>query len=157
MDVTQLDLQSFIGQQELYSLIRSPTCFKGRASRCIGLMYSFMQIQSFETGFSDFHHMIYTALKTTHNRIPPITIKYRSYKKFPESEFLGDVTTALAAINPRTYDEFEDAMKQNLDKHVPIKNAIHRGNNKPQINKEMRKAIMKRTQLKILQTILSKI
>ena len=104
-----------------------------------------MLSHSFETGFSDFHHMIYTVLKTTYNKIPPKTIKYRSYKKFSEPEFLGDVATALAAINPGTYDEFEDVIKQALDKHAPIKTAIHRGNNKPHINKEMRKAIKKRT------------
>ena len=152
MEVTQLDLQSFIDQQELYSLIRSPTCFKGKAGRCIDLMltnrkHGFMLSQSFETGFSDFHHMIYTVLKTKYNKIPPITIKYRSYKKFSEHEFLGDVAAALAAINPETYDEFDDVIKQALDKHAPIKTAIHRGNNKPHINKEMRKAIMKRTRL----------
>ena len=153
MEVTHLDLQSLIDQQEFRSLIRSPTCFKGKEGRCIDLMltnrkHGFMLSQSFETGFSDFHHMIYTVLKTTYNKIPPITIKYRSYKKFSEPEFLGDVAAALAAVNPGTYDEFEDVIKQALDKHAPIKTAIHRGNNnKPHINKDMRNAIMKRTRL----------
>ena len=68
MELTQLDLQSFIDQQEFHSLIRSPTCFKGKAGRCIDLMltnrkHGFMLSQLFETGFSDFHHMIYTVLK----------------------------------------------------------------------------------------------
>ena len=83
--------------------------------------------QSFETRFSDFHHMIYTFLKTTYNRIPPKTITYRRYSKFSESEFLGDVLTALAAINPVIYDEFEDVIKHALDKHAPIKTAIQKG------------------------------
>ena len=131
MEVSQLDLQSFIDQQELYSLIRSPTCFKVRAGRCTDLMltnrkHSFKLGQSFEAGFSDFHHMIYTVLKTTYHRIPPKTIKCRSYKKFSESEFLGDVATVLAAMNPGTYDEFEDVIKQALDTHAPVKTAIHR-------------------------------
>ena len=85
-----------------------------------------MQSQSFETGFSDFHHMIYTVVITTYNRIPPTTIKYRSYKKFSESEFLGDVATTLPAVNPGTYNEFEDVIKLALDKHAPIKTVIHR-------------------------------
>ena len=153
MEVTQLDLQSFIDKQKLYSLIRSPTCFKGKAERCIDLMltngkHGFMLSHSFETGFGNFHHMIYTVLKTRYHEISPKTIKNRSYKKFSEPEFLGDVATVLAAISPGTYDEFEDVIKQAVDRHAPIKTAIHRGNNKPHINKEMRKAIMKRTRLK---------
>ncbi len=35
-----------------------------------------------------------------------------------------------------------------LDKHAPIKTAVHRGKNKPHVHREMRKAIMKRTRLK---------
>ena len=65
MEVTQLDLQSFIDQQELYSLIRSPTCFKGKAGTSIDLMltngkHGFMLSHSFETGFSDFHNMMHS-------------------------------------------------------------------------------------------------
>lgn len=75
-------------------------------------------------------------------------LKYRNYKKFTEPEFLGKVTASLAAINLVTYDEFENLIKQTLDKHAPIKTAIHRENNKPYVHKEMRKALMKRTQLK---------
>ena len=63
-------------------------------------------------------------------------------------EFLFDVSTALAVKNSGTYDDFEDVVKQALDKHAPIKTAVHRGNNKPHIHKEMWKAIMKGTRLK---------
>ena len=66
-------------------------------------------------------------------------------------EFLCDVSTALAVESPGTYDEFEDVVKKAVDKHTPIKTAIRRGNNKPYFHKEMRKTIMKRTRLKILQ------
>ena len=153
MEVTETKLHAFIDQQELYSLIKSPTCFKSMEGRCIDLMltnrkHSFLKSQSFETGFSDFHHMIYTVLKTTYTKIPPKVVKYRSYRNFSEPEFLGDMTASLAAIKPETYDEFENVIKQALDKHAPVKTAIHRGNNKPHVHKEMRKAIMKRTRLK---------
>ena len=30
-----------------------------------------MKTQSFETGFSDHHHLIYAILKTTYSRVPP--------------------------------------------------------------------------------------
>ena len=53
MEVTETNLQSFIDQQELYSMVKSPTCFKGRAGRCIDLMltnrkHNFLESQSFE-------------------------------------------------------------------------------------------------------------
>ena len=46
------------------------------------------------------------------------------------------------------YLEFGKNFKEALDKHAPKKTKIFRGNHKPQINKTLRKAIMKRSQLK---------
>ena len=92
--------------------------------------------------------MIYIILRTTYTKIPPKVVRYRNYKNVSEQEFRGDVTTGLTAINPETHDEFENFIKQALDKHAPIKTAIHRGNNKPHVHKEMRKAMMKRMRLK---------
>ncbi len=111
MEITETNLQLFIDRQELDSLIKSPTCFKGRTGRCIDLMltnqkHNFLKSQSFETGFSDFHHMIYTILKTTYAKIPPKVVRYRNYKKFSEPKFFGDVIADLAAIYPEIYDEF---------------------------------------------------
>ena len=37
---------------------------------------------------------------------------------------------------------------ETLDKHIPKKTKIFRGNRKPHINKTLRKAIMKRSQFK---------
>ena len=68
-------LSSYIENSGLYSLLETPTCFKSRLGRCIDLMltnmkYSFMQRQSFETDFSDFHHLVYTILKVQHKKLP---------------------------------------------------------------------------------------
>ena len=93
MEVTETSLQSFIDQQELHSLVKSPTCFKGRAGKCIDLMitnrkHNFLKSQSFETGFSDFHHMIYTILKTIYTKIPTKVVRYRNYKNSQNKNFL---------------------------------------------------------------------
>ena len=76
MEVHESSLKTFIEERELYSMIKTPTCFKSVRGRCIDLLltnskYSFQKSQSFETGFSDFHHMIYTILKTTYVKKEP--------------------------------------------------------------------------------------
>ena len=70
MEVHESSLKTFIEERELYSMIKTLTCFKSVYGRYIDLLltnseHSFQKSQSFETGFSDFHHMIYTILKTT--------------------------------------------------------------------------------------------
>ena len=69
-------LSSLINDHGLYNMIKHLTFFKSSRGRCIDLIFtnrkhSFMQSKSFETGFSDHHHMIYTILKTTFIKLPP--------------------------------------------------------------------------------------
>ena len=69
-------LSPLIEDYNLYNLIESPTCFKSSKGRCIDLVltnrkHSFMHSKSFETGFSDHHHMIFTILKSTFDKVPP--------------------------------------------------------------------------------------
>ena len=69
-------LPSLIQYHDLYNMIKHPTCFKSSKGRCIELIFinrkhSFVHSRSFETGFSDHHHMIYTILKTTFIKLPP--------------------------------------------------------------------------------------
>ena len=83
MEIHETVLKTRIQERELYSLIKSPTCFKSTRGRCIDLLltnskYSFQESHSFETGFSDYHHMIYTILKTTYVKKKTKIIKYRN-------------------------------------------------------------------------------
>ena len=53
--------------------MKQNTCFKGDGGSCIDLRitnskFSFMKTNSFETGLSDHHHMIYIILKTNLNQ-----------------------------------------------------------------------------------------
>ena len=62
IEVTDKNLIPLIEAYEFYSLIKKATCFKSKKGRCIDLMltnrkHSFMKSQSFETGFSDHHHL----------------------------------------------------------------------------------------------------
>ena len=68
-------MSSLIEDYSLYSLIHNSTCYKNENGRCIDLIltnkkYSFLESQSFETGYSDHHHLICTILKSTYTEIP---------------------------------------------------------------------------------------
>ena len=47
----------------------------------------------------------------------------------------------------KTYTEFEEAFITVLEKHAPLTNKIIRGNHAPYMNRTLRKAMMRRTQL----------
>ena len=147
------DISSFMADFSLYSLINKPTCFKSRDGRCIDLIlttkkHNFQKSQSFETGLSDYHHMIYTMLKTTFKRIPPKTVTYRCYRKFSEDAFRSDLQKNLWNSHSGNFSSLHTVISLTLDHHAPIKKKLIRGNSKPHVRKDLRKAIMKRSRLK---------
>ena len=154
MDQSSTTLSSFVENNGLYSMIKTPTCFmSGTNPRFIDLMltnmkHSFFRTQTFETGFSDCHHMLYTILKTQYTRLPPKKIRYRDYKRFSDDAFLSDLSCTLTKTNPKNLNEFGTMFASTLDKHAPHKLVRVRGNNKPHLNKTLRKAMMQRTRLK---------
>ena len=85
--------------------------------------------------------MIYTMFKTKFIKIPPKTHIYRCYKNYSEGSFLKDLILNLNTTIPSDYDSFVNTFISILDKHVPIKKKILRGNNKPYINKALMEAI----------------
>ena len=117
-----------IQQYSLYNLIRSPACFKRVQGKCIDLpltnrKHSFFGCHTLETGLSDFHHMIYTILKTTVNRGPPMAITYRDYCKFSETSFLTDLSNAMSRKFPTMYHNFQCLIEYVLEEHAPTKKA----------------------------------
>ena len=63
------DMSPLMNGHKLFNVIKEPTCFKSVNGRCIDLFltnkkYSFQHTQTFETGISDHHVMIYTMFKT---------------------------------------------------------------------------------------------
>ena len=49
---------------------------------------------------------------------------------------------------PKHYEDFEKTFVNVLDAHAPKKTKVLRGHHKPHVNKNLRKAIMKRSKLK---------
>ena len=100
---TSCEISSFMTEFGLYSLINTPTCFKSADGRCIDLIltnkkHSFQKSQSFETGVSDHHHMIYTMLKQTFFHIPPKMVTYRSYRNYSGEAFRAELRANLEEI-----------------------------------------------------------
>jgi hypothetical protein len=77
MQVSDPKLASFMEAQNLYSLIKEPTCFKSLSNpSCIDLIlpnrkYCFQNSKTFCTGYSDFHKMTYTMMKLSYVKMPP--------------------------------------------------------------------------------------
>ena len=144
-------LASFMHSFNLYNLIKSNTCFKGSGS-CIDLIltnrkYCFKHTSTFETGLSDHHHLIYSMLKTTFKKEESKKFIFRDYKNFDNTNFQMDLESKLNNC-PKKYGIFEKTFENVLNAHAPKKTKFLRGNQKPHVDKNLRKAIMKRSQLK---------
>ena len=148
------DILTLINNHDLCNLIKKPTCFKSTSGRCIDLMltnkkFNFMNTQTFETGFSDFHVMLYTMLKSTYQKLQPQIIRYRQLKNICHEAFASDLKLNLTLNGcVGDFDSFETIFQQVLDIHAPCKTKVARANNKPYVNKQLRKEISIRAHLK---------
>ena len=114
MEPSDPSLKAFLNSNNLYNLIKSNTCFKGKGS-CIDLFltnrkYSFKCSDSYETGISDHHHMIYTMLKSCFNNTEPKLLNYRDFKHFSKEDFKEDLSEALCDCG-NSYDDFDHIFK----------------------------------------------
>ena len=135
----------------LFNITKSDTCFKGNGT-CRDLIltnrkYCFKHSSTSQTGLSDHHHLIYSMLKTTFKKEEPKLHKYRDFKKFDSTAFHTDLQSKLEE-GPKVYQNFEDTFVRVLDAHAPRKTKVLCSNYKPQVDKNLRKAIMKRSALK---------
>ena len=81
-------------------------------------------------------------------RLSPIKKIYRNFKYFDEKAFIMDIESHLTSNNFIDFQSFYNMILTTLNTHAPLKEKLIRGNNKPFINKEIRKEVMKRTRLK---------
>ena len=151
MEPSDSILKTFMQSHNLFNLIKSNTSFKGRSS-CIDLTFTnrkfcFKNSSTFETGLSDHHHLIYSILKTTFKKEDSKHLLYRDYKNFNNEYFHNDLINGLSKY-PKNYESFENVFVTVLDRHALRKTKILRGNQKPHVDKNLRKTIMKRSELK---------
>ena len=148
-------LDYFLESHVLHNHVKSNTCFKSLTGSCIDLIlsnqkFSLQGTGSFDCGLSDHHHLIYTMLKSTYSKLPPKKVFYRCYKRFSDNDFLNDLNFELSnnlSESNFDYDYFESLFELVLDRHAPLKSKCIRGNEKPHMNKGLKKAIMNRTRL----------
>ena len=94
----------------LYNLVNENTCFKVEP-KCYDLMltnckHNFQNTAALTTGFSDFHKMTLTILKTEYGKADPIQINYRNYKNFSPILFKTDLRSSLMEneLSNRNFD-----------------------------------------------------
>ena len=87
-------------------------------------------------------------LKTTFANLPPRKVVYRSFRNFSEDSFMKDLYIKLGEALSADFHSLHNIMVTVLENHAPYKTRGLRGNNKPHVNKILRKAIMRRSQLK---------
>ena len=92
-------VESFCASYDLHNLVKAKTCFKG-PPKCYDLIltnckHTFQNTLALTSGFSDFHKMTVTVLKTEFVKADPIQINYRDYKKFNPFIFNEDLKTRL--------------------------------------------------------------
>ena len=144
---------------DLHHLHNSITCVKSFQGTSIDVLMTnkptyFIHSLTVETGISDFHKMIIAFLKSKIIKNKPKIITYRKMKNFNTDNFLSDFNKLNfdydeATDDPdRIGDDFCYQMQNILNKHAPVKKRTVRGNNAAFVNKELRKAIMKRSQLR---------
>ena len=155
-DIGYNSLVSFSDVYGLSNLVTTKTCFAKNSSSSIDVFLTswprcFQKTSVFETGISDYHGLVISFMKSHHPRLKPKILKYRSYKKFDEKNFLSDVKLANFGVfvDPdQAYDNLVCTFKKLVDKHAPLKTKMLRGNSVPFMTRELRKGIYTRTRLK---------
>ena len=105
-----------------------------------------------ETGLSDCHKLVTTIFRSTFQKLPPKTIKYRSYKLFNKQNFIHELDQKLIQGDiyktDDSYSKLTEVISEVLDKHAPLKTKTVRGNQAPFMNKDLSKAIMTKSRIK---------
>ena len=139
----------------LLNLIKEPTCYKNvdkptsidhiltNHARCV------QHSGIYETGLSDFHKLTYTVLKMFYAKQKPRIIKCRDYKNFSSITFRMDFLKelSLSKLKKGDFDKFMVIVNNLLESYAPMKEKYIRRNQVPFMNRNVRKAIMVRTQL----------
>ena len=90
--------------------------------------------------------MSLTVLKTKLPKAKPKEIIYRNYKNFDNAAFRSDLKKAMRLANSSIgYKDFENIFINTLNVHAPQKKMYVRANTAPYMNKNLRKAMMKRS------------
>ena len=152
-EMTNNYLEEFCASYNPKNLIKEPTCFKNIDNPTL-IDYiltnhpkSFHSSSVYETGFSDFHKLTLTVLKTFYVKHKPKIIQYRDFNHFDNTSVRADLLQELSLKNVLLgeFEKFKYISLKVLNIHAPIKEKHVRCNQSPFMSKQLRKAIMTRT------------
>ena len=100
---------------------------------CIDLLlknqkYSLKTTNTFETGLSDHHLLIYSLLKTSFQKYEQKRLIDRDYNSFSKDSLLTDLSNSIE--NSQSYKAFETKTTEVLGKHALQKTKFLRGKHK---------------------------
>ena len=151
-------MQTFNTELNLKNLIHQPTCYKSVTNpSCIDHIWvtdikRFHNTCIIESGFSDYHKMTISFLNADIPKKSPRIIQYRSYRNFRNCDFKTDLEEIIRNETGTNFNEFEQKLKNIIDKHAPVKKKVARNNNAPFLTKHVRKEIMLRSRCKNVYT-----
>ena len=97
--------------------------------------------------------MTVTVMRKIFKKLESRTISYRSYKQFSNEVYreslLHELSKEVFVNNDDILQRFCDININILNRHAPRKRKLARGNQMPFITKDLSKAIMKRSRLRI--------
>ena len=152
----EITMSEFCDIYNLHNLIKDPTCYKNVLNpSIIDLMLTnkprkFQNSQVIETGLSDHHKLTISVLRVYFQKLSPICVRYRDYKKFDKNLFHTELNQKFCNMNNTkiNYASFESIFIEQLNKHAPMKEKLVRANNAQFMTKKLSKAIMTRSRLR---------
>ena len=154
LEPTDEPIKAFSNCFNLKNLVNEKTCYKG-PPKCYDLIltnnkHSFQNTEALTTGFSDFHKMTITTMKTEFVKAEPVQMNYRDYRNYNPKTFGEELSRRLYETdsNPSNYSHFQNILCKVLDIHAPIKKKFIRANDSPFMTKHLRKLIMNRSRCK---------
>ena len=151
IDENEQVLTDFNHQYDSKNIVKDPTCFKNiNNPSTIDLIItnsprSCWNTKSFVNGLSDFHALVVTTINIKYCKPQPKEVTYRDYKSFDIKTFQRDLLTVFTS-GCSDYETFENMFLSTLNLHAPFKKKIIRGNHAPYMNRQLRKAMMKRNE-----------
>ena len=93
-------IKDVLQEHAFYKMMKKNICLKGDGGLCINLLiinskFSFMKTNSFETGLSYHHNMIYTVLKIKFEKYEPKKLIYRNFKQLDSDQFKSENLSSL--------------------------------------------------------------
>ena len=147
-------LEEFCASYNLTNLIKQPTCFKNPDNTTLidpiltNHPKSFHSSSVYETGLLDFNKLIITVLKTFYIKHKPKIIQYRGFNHFHNASLWADLQElSLKNVLSGEFEKFKYISLKVLNIHAPIKEKHVRCNQSSFMSKQLRKAIMTRTNL----------